>query len=92
MSTSSAQDCIDSAGRLAAMIDTLATPCTLIDVLMWCDMANVQLSRSTTAASEAIGLLVEELPTVGRPGRARHRPSVQAPRHHHAGGRLTRWL
>jgi hypothetical protein len=63
MSTSSAQDCIDSAGRLAAMIDTLATPCTLIDVLMWCDMANVQLSRSTTAASEAIGLLVEELPT-----------------------------
>jgi hypothetical protein len=63
MSTSSAQDCIDSAGRLAAMIDTLATPCTLIDLLMWADMANVQLSRSTTAASEAIGLLVEELPT-----------------------------
>ena len=58
MSTSSAQDCIDSAGRLAAMIDSLATPCGAIDVLMWADMANVQLSRSTTAASEAISLLV----------------------------------
>jgi len=62
MSTSSAQDCIDSAGRLAAMIDTLATPCTLIDVLMWADMANVQLSRSTTAASEAIALLAGDEP------------------------------
>lgn len=62
MSTDKTQDTIDSAGRLAAIIDHLHSDCDLMDVLIWCEEANVTLGRSTTAASEAIARLAEDTP------------------------------
>lgn len=53
MSTTKAQDCVDSAGRLAAFINEQVGECHLLDVLTWCVEANVALSKDTTTALEA---------------------------------------
>ena len=57
MSKSSVQDCVDSAGRLAAFINDQLIDCDLMDVLTWCAEANVALARDTTTAGESLELL-----------------------------------
>lgn len=54
MSKAKLQDCIDSAGRLAAFIDALGADCVLEDVLVWCSESNVALSTDTKLANEAL--------------------------------------
>jgi hypothetical protein len=58
-SVNKVQDCIDSAGRLAAFIDELWGDCNMIDVLTICSEANVTLARDTTTALAALQQLQE---------------------------------
>lgn len=48
------QDCIDSAGRLAAYLQDLFGDIELEDVLILCAQANVTLTRDTQTAARAI--------------------------------------
>lgn len=57
MSTTKAQDCVDSAGRLAAFINEQVGECDPLDLLTWCVETNVALSRDNTTAAEGIQLL-----------------------------------
>ena len=54
MSTTKAQDCIDSAGRLAAFINDQFVDIHHIDILTLCAEANVGLYRDTEIAGVAI--------------------------------------
>lgn len=57
MTTSKAQECVDAAGRLAAVMNDLQADTTLLDVLEWCIEANVGLTRDTALAQSALELL-----------------------------------
>lgn len=59
MATSKAQDCADSAGRLAAYITEQFIEIELLDVLTLCAEANVGLYRDTEIAAEGLNLLRE---------------------------------
>ena len=65
-SVNKVQDCIDSAGRLAAFIDELYGECTLIDILTICADANVGLYRDVRISDEALTRFID--PPMVNPG------------------------
>jgi hypothetical protein len=58
-SVNKVQDCIDSAGRLAAFISELYGDCSMLDLLTICAESNVSLARDTTTALAALNQLQE---------------------------------
>lgn len=62
MSTTKAQDCIDSAGRLTAYLHDNFGEIEHLDVLTLCAEANVGLYRDTEIANEAITQLTGVTP------------------------------